>query len=45
MKAGDVCVVDKLNGLGLTIRYLLPRTSEREGHAEADDAAFRVPRE
>jgi hypothetical protein len=27
MKAGDVCVVDKSNGWGLTIRYLLPRTS------------------
>ena len=26
MKAGDVCVVDKSNGYGLTIRYLLPRT-------------------
>ena len=27
MKAGDVCVVDKSNGYGLTIRYLLPRAS------------------
>jgi hypothetical protein len=26
MKAGDVLVVDKSNGWGLTIRYMLPRT-------------------
>lgn len=25
MKAGDICVVEKSNGAGLTIRYLLPR--------------------
>jgi hypothetical protein len=26
MKTGDIIVVEKSNGFGLTIRYLLPRT-------------------
>jgi hypothetical protein len=27
MKTGDILVVEKSNGWGLTIRYMLPRTS------------------
>jgi hypothetical protein len=44
MKTRDVAFVEKSSGWELTIRYLLPRTSTREGDAEADGAVLRARR-